>query len=69
MDKRKFQMIYGSIIIFIGILVVYRVPEVMVKVEGIESFSGSLLLVRACFYILGGLLILAGVQKLYKNRK
>ncbi len=69
MDKKKFQLIYGIIIIIVGISVIYRVPQVMIKVEDIEAFSRSIVLVKFCFYLLGGLLLVAGIQKIYKNYK
>lgn len=69
MTKKQLQMIYGAIIVCIGVLVIYRVPEVMVKVEDAKSFAGSLLWIRICFYILGGLLVFAGILKLHKNYK
>ncbi len=69
MDRRKFQFIYGIIIVIVGILVIYRIPQMMVRVEDIEYFANSSGLVRLSFFLLGGLLILAGGQKIYKNYK
>lgn len=69
MDKKKVQLLYGAIIIMVGISVIYRVPQVMVRVMEIEYFSNSTGLVKFCFYFLGGLLMIAGIQKIYKNYK
>ncbi len=69
MDKKKFTLYYGIILIAVGLGVIYRVPEVMVKVETIEFFSQKMLLVKSCSYILAALLILAGGIRVFKNYK
>ena len=66
MDKRKLQIAYGIIIIVVGISVLYRIPQVMLQVESIESFKESLLFIKLCFYFLGVVLIFAGLKKLHK---
>lgn len=69
MDKKNFGFYYGIILIAVGLAVFYRIPQVMLQVETIEFFSRKLFLVRASFYILGGLLILAGGIRIYRNYK
>ncbi len=69
MDKKNFGFYYGIILIAVGFGVFYRIPQVMLQVETIEFFSQKLFLVKACFYILGGLLILAGGIRIYRNYK
>ena len=69
MDKKNFGFYYGIILVAVGLGVFYRIPQVMPKVETIEFFSQKLFLVKACFYILGGFLILAGGIRIYKNYK
>ena len=60
---------YGIILVAVGLGVFYRIPQVMLQVETIEFFRQKLMIVRACFYLLGGLLILAGGIRVYKNYK
>jgi len=67
MDKKKIGFYYGIILVAVGIGVFYRIPQVMVQVETIEFFQHKLFIVKTCFYILGGLLILAGGIRIYKN--
>jgi len=67
MDKKKMGFYYGIILVAVGLGVFYRIPQVMLQVETIEFFRHKLMIVRACFYILGGLLILAGGIRVYKN--
>lgn len=69
MDKKKFGFYYGVILVAVGLGVFYRIPEVMLQVAAIEFFRQKLLLVRASFYILGGLLILVGGIRIHKNYK
>ena len=69
MDKKKINFYYGIVITLVGIAVFYRIPQVMPKIETIEFLSQKLFVVKACFYILGALLILAGSIRIFKNYK
>jgi len=69
MDKKKIDFYYGIVITVVGLAVFYRIPQVMPRVATIEFFEQKLLIVKACFYILGGLLVLAGGIRIYKNYK
>ncbi len=69
MDKKKFKFYYGILLVAVGLGVFYRIPQVMLQVELIDFFKEKLFLVRSSFYILGGLLILAGAIRIYKNYK
>ena len=69
MDKKKFRLYYGIILIAVGLGVFYRIPQVILQVETIEFFRQKIQLVKFGFYILGGLLILAGGIRIYKNYK
>lgn len=67
MDKKNFAFYYGIILIAVGIGVFFRIPQVMPRIEAIEFFREKLFLVKFCFYMLGGLLILAGAIRVFKN--
>jgi len=69
MGKKNFRFYYGIILIAVGLGVFYRIPQVILQVETIEFFRQKIFLVKFCFYILGGLLILAGGIRIYKNYK
>jgi hypothetical protein len=69
MDKKKFAFYYGIILVTVGMGVIYRIPEVVLKVETIEFFAQKLFLVKSSFYILAGLLIMAGGIRIFKNYK
>ena len=67
MDKKKFTIYYGIVLIAVGLGVFYRIPAVMPQVAAIEFFSNKLGLVRFCFYMLGFFLVTAGAIRVYKN--
>jgi len=67
MGKINFKFYYGILLIAVGFGVFYRIPQVILQVENIEFFRQKIFVVRCCFYILGGLLILAGGIRIYKN--
>ncbi len=69
MDKRTFTFYYGIVLIAVGIGVFMRIPEVMPQVAAIEFFTEKIAIVKFCFYMLGGLLILAGGIRVFKNYK
>ncbi len=69
MDKKKINFYYGIVLILVGLAVFYRIPQVMPKIATIAFFAPKLFIAKACFYILGGLLVLAGCIRVYKNYK
>ncbi len=69
MDKRTFTFYYGIVLIAVGIGVFMRIPEVMPQVAAIEFFREKIAIVKFCFYLLGGFLILAGGIRVFKNYK
>ncbi len=69
MDKRTFTFYYGIVLIAVGIGVFMRIPEVMPQVAAIDFFREKIAIVKFCFYMLGGFLILAGGIRVFKNYK
>ncbi len=69
MEKKNFRFYYGILLIAVGLGVFYRIPQVVLQVETIEFFSQKIFFVKFSFYVLGGLLILAGGIRMYKNYK
>lgn len=63
------QIIWGGFLLLAGVGVFFRIPQVMPKIEQIESFSSSIVFIRICFYLLGCLLIGGGVKKIRYNYK
>ena len=67
MDRKNMQMIWGVILVMAGLGVFYRIPQVMPRIEQIETFANVISLIRFCFYFLGVLLVYGGGRKLYEN--
>jgi len=63
------QCIWGAALLFAGVGVFYRIPQVMPKIQKIEQFSSASWVVYACFYLMGILLIGGGVKKIIANYK
>lgn len=68
MDKRKvtFHLVYGILLLLFGAMMLIRIPENMSKIEGILPPSG-LIFGRISLYLIGGLLIVGGVKKIFSN--
>lgn len=68
-DKNKtvIQLIWGIALVLAGIGVFFRIPQVMPKIAKIEQFSGVMIFIRFCFYLIGVLLIGGGSKKIYSN--
>ena len=71
MDKNKIytQIVWGIFLVMAGVGVFFRIPQVMPKIKTIEYFASAIGLVYFCFYLLGFLLILGGVRKIFANYK
>ncbi len=69
MDNKQFQLLYGIVLIAVGIAVFFKIPHVLPKVAELDYFSGATFIIGSSFYLLGGLLLLAGVKKILKNFK
>ena len=68
-NKPVIQVIYGIALTLAGIGVIYRIPQVMPRVEQIQQFSSVIGFIRFSFYLMGVLLIGGGLKKIYENYK
>ena len=66
-NKTFVQIIWGVALVFAGIAVFFRIPQVMPRIEKIEQFSSAMVYIRFCFYLLGILLVGGGTKKIYDN--
>ena len=48
-----------------GVMVVFRIPQVIPEIEQIGTFSSSIGFIRFCFYFMAVMLIAGGGKKLY----
>ncbi len=63
--KMTGQIIWGIALMLMGVVLFYRMPDVMLRIEKIDSFSSILLFIRFCFYILGIMLMGGGLKKCF----
>jgi len=66
-SKSFVQIVWGAALILAGVGVLYRIPQVMPRIE--EQFSSSMGFFRFCSYLLAVLLIGGGAKKIYDNRR
>ena len=64
-NKSNFQVVWGIALVTMGIMVLFRIPQVMPKIEQIETFSSSIRFIKFCFYFMAVMLIAGGGKKLY----
>ena len=67
--KSNGQLIWGLALVLAGVGVFIRIPQVMPKIAQIEVLAGTLGFVRACFYLMGIVLVGGGAQKIYRYVK
>ena len=65
--KKNFQLVWGLLLIFMGIGVFFRLPQVWPQIEKIEYFSSILPFIRFCFYLMAIMLIGGGIKKIHEN--
>ena len=67
--KNAAQMIWGGALVLAGVGVFVRIPQVMPKIAQIEGFSNMTGVIRACFYLMGIILIGGGIKKICRYIK
>jgi hypothetical protein len=65
-NKSNFQVVWGIALVMMGIMVLFRIPQVMPKIEQIGTFSSSIGFIKFCFYFMAAMLIAGGGKKLYR---
>ena len=66
-NKAIFQVIWGVLLILMGIALIFRTPFVMERIVQIEYYAHIKWLVRIILYITAVMLIGGGSRKLYDN--
>ncbi|CAN2042554.1 hypothetical protein GMMP15_850030 [Candidatus Magnetomoraceae bacterium gMMP-15] len=56
------QIVWGIALTLMGIMVIYKIPE---KFQGMGEMSTNNPFAKLCFYLIGIMLILGGLKKLY----
>ncbi len=63
--KSTVQLIWGWALLCVGVLVFFRIPEVMPKIEQIKHYARVLPYIRFCLYLMGVFLTVGGAMKIF----
>ncbi len=63
--KDNLKLIWGVALTLAGLGVFYRIPQVMPRIAEIEYFASALAVIRFCFYLMGSILLVGGLRKVY----
>ncbi|MFO7962400.1 MAG: hypothetical protein R6U50_00615 [Desulfobacterales bacterium] len=63
-QKSTVQLIWGWALVIVGIMVFFRIPEVMPKIEQIRHYSRILPYIKFSLYMMGVFLVVGGGMKI-----
>ncbi len=66
-NKSPMQLIWGVALLFMGLGVFLRIPQVMPKIQEIGHYASAMPYIRFSFYLLGILLVGGGIKKILGN--
>ena len=71
MDKNKIsvQLVWGTLLVLMGIAFFFQIPQAMLRIKSIESSSLEIGFIYFCLYLIDVGLIVGGVKKIYANYK
>jgi len=71
MDKGKaiFQAIWGVLLLLMGVLLFFQVPQVMERIAQIEYYASIKWIIRIIVYVIAVILIGGGGRKIFENYK
>jgi len=71
MDKNKihFQLVWGALLVLMGIAFFFQIPQAMHRIKSIESSSMEIGFIYFCLYLIDLGLIVGGIKKIYANYK
>lgn len=71
MDRSKaiFQVVWGVLLLLMGILLFIQVPQVMERITRIEYHRFTNWFIRIIIYVIALLLVGGGARKIYENYK
>ena len=71
MEKNKaiFQVVWGVLLLLMGVLLFLQVPQVMARIAQIEHFVSIKWIIRIMVYLIALLLIGGGGRKIHENYK
>jgi uncharacterized membrane protein HdeD (DUF308 family) len=69
MDKNKIhvQLVWGALLVLMGIAFFFQIPQAMLRIKSIESSSLEIGFIYFCLYLIDLGLVVGGVKKIYAN--
>jgi len=69
MDKNKIhlQLVWGALLLLMGIAFFFQIPQAMLRIKSIESSSLEIGFIYFCLYLIDLGLVVGGVKKIYAN--
>ena len=69
MDKKKiyYQLVWGVLLILMGIAFFFQIPQAMLRIRSIESTSLEIGFIYLCLYLIDLGLVVGGVKKVYTH--
>jgi cobalamin biosynthesis protein CobD/CbiB len=67
--KSKLQLIWGILLLLVGVGVFFRIPQIMPEIKKIAHFAPYIIFIYFCFFLLAILLIVGGGRKVYHYLK
>ena len=64
-QKNNLQLIWGVILLIIGVAVFFRTTQVMPKLQELNYTPITLVFIRICFYLMGIILAGGGARKIF----
>jgi hypothetical protein len=68
-NKTHFQLIWGVLLVLMGVAFFFQIPQSMHRIKTIESTSLEIGFIYFCLYLIDFGLLLGGVKKIYANLK
>lgn len=63
--KSTVQLIWGTALLLVGILLFFRIPQIMPEIEKMDQFKQWLSFIRFCLYFLVISLVVGGGKKIF----
>ena len=69
MDKNKIhiQLVWGALLVLMGIAFFFQIPRAMLRIKSIESTSLEIGFIYFCLYLIDLGLLVGGIKKIYAN--
>jgi hypothetical protein len=64
-----YQLIWGALLVLMGIAFFFQIPQAMQRIKSIESSSLEIGFIYFCLYLIDLGLLVGGVKKIYTNYK